>query len=81
MFCSTGGMPYTAVAQASSAWILLGGAVGILACFFAVSVVLLALVLVRHNRRRRADEAELSGAGLDADPGQVVDEPRRPPVA
>ena len=73
-------MPFTAVAQASSAWILLGGAVGILACFFAVSVVLLALVLVRHNRRRgRPDEAEVGLGDLGSD--EVVDDPNRPPVA
>jgi membrane protein implicated in regulation of membrane protease activity len=78
MVCSTGGMPATAIAQANSAWILLGGAVGILACFFAVSVVLLALVLVRHNRRRRAPEPELNIADLN--PDEAVDEPPRPPV-
>lgn len=71
-------MPYTAVAQASSAWILLGGAVGVLACFFAVSVVLLALVFVRHNRRRRRNEPD---AGAELAPDEAVDEPPLPPVA
>jgi hypothetical protein len=34
-------------------WLVIGGVVAILSCFFVVSLVLLALVLVRNHRRRR----------------------------
>jgi hypothetical protein len=77
-------------ARVGPTWLLIGGAVAILSCFFVMSLVLLALVLVRNHRRRRGtlafdsddDLDESLDEALDADAEDVAasDEPR-PPVA
>jgi hypothetical protein len=51
-------------------WLVIGGVVAILSCFFVVSLVLLALVLVRNHRRRRG--------ALDVDDEAAPDEPLGP---
>jgi hypothetical protein len=42
--------------EASGALILIGGVIALLSCFFVCSAVLLAIVLIRHGRRRGALE-------------------------
>jgi hypothetical protein len=59
-------------------WLVIIGGVGMLSCFFVISLVLLALVLVRNHRRRRgaldlepvedddaAPDQGLGGVGID----------------
>jgi hypothetical protein len=88
MVCSTVGSGRTrpieeafmsgyAVAQMSTTWLIVGGGIAMLLCFFVVSGAILAVVLIRHSRRQRgALDVQVNSDGGEASADQGL-----PPVA